>query len=119
VKYSTGGAGETGGLDQPNSPLIDKASLGDLLLPDGTASPELLKMNSFVCSRLMPRLYRHGGQRKKTTRVRWSSGQCHAIGLYRLRGTVRLPSQATSLRSSLSRMRESHTHGERSLSKKG
>jgi len=33
------------------------------------------------------------------------------LGLYRLRGKVKYPTQATSRRSSLSRVRENRTHG--------
>ena len=76
----------------------------------GTASREFLKMDSFVYSRLLRWLYRRGGQRK-TRRIRWTSAQFHGMGLYRLRGTIRYPAQATSVRSSLSRVRENRTHG--------
>ena len=37
--------------------------------------------------------------------------QFHGMGLYRLRGTVRYPAQATPVRSSLSRVRENRKHG--------
>ena len=61
-------------------------------------------MDSFVYMRLLRWLYRRGGQRK-TRRVRWSNQQFWGMGLYRLRGTVRYPAQAASVRSSLSRVR--------------
>jgi RNA-directed DNA polymerase len=69
----------------------------------GTCSREFLKVDRFVYSRLTRWLYRRGGQR--TTRRVWG------MGLYRLRGTVRYPAQATPGRSSLSRVRENRTHG--------
>jgi group II intron reverse transcriptase/maturase len=76
----------------------------------GTSSREFHKMDSFVYMRLLRWMYRRGGQRK-TRRVRWSSQQFWEMGLYRLRGTVRYPAQAASVRSSLSRVRENRTHG--------
>ncbi len=76
----------------------------------GTSSREFLKMDSFVYMRLLRWMYRRGGQRK-TRRVRWSNQLFWEMGLYRLRGTVRYPAQAASVRSSLSRVRENRTHG--------
>jgi RNA-directed DNA polymerase len=76
----------------------------------GTSSREFLKMDSFVYARLVRWMYRRGGQRA-TRRVRWTAEQFHGMGLYRLRGTVRYPAQAASVRSSLSRVRENRTHG--------
>jgi RNA-directed DNA polymerase len=76
----------------------------------GTCSREFLKMDRFVYSRLVRWLYRRGGQRA-TRRGLWSSEQFWGMGLYRLRGTVRYPAQATPGRSSLSRVRENRTHG--------
>ena len=76
----------------------------------GTSSREFLKMDSFVYERLVRWLYRRGGQRP-TRRVHWTADQFHGMGLYRLRGTVRYPAQAASVRSSLSRVRENRTHG--------
>jgi group II intron reverse transcriptase/maturase len=76
----------------------------------GTSSREFLKMDSFVYERLVRWLYRRGGQRA-TRWVRWTAEQFHGMGLYRLRGTVRYPAQAASVRSSLSRVRENRTHG--------
>jgi RNA-directed DNA polymerase len=76
----------------------------------GTSSREFLKVDSFVYMRLLRWLYRRGGQRK-TRRVRWTHQQFWEMGLYRLRGTVRYPAQAASVRSSLSRVRENRTHG--------
>ncbi len=76
----------------------------------GTTAREFLKMDSFVYERLVRWLHRRGGQRA-TRRVLWTAEQFHGMGLYRLRGTVRYPAQAASVRSSLSRVRENRTHG--------
>jgi RNA-directed DNA polymerase len=76
----------------------------------GTADREFLKMDSFVYERLVRWLYRRGGQRR-TRRIHWTADQFHGMGLYRLRGTVRYPAQATPVRSSLSRVQENCTHG--------
>ncbi|HUI66364.1 MAG TPA: group II intron maturase-specific domain-containing protein [Bacteroidota bacterium] len=76
----------------------------------GTPSREFLKMDSFVYARLVRWMYRRGGQRA-TRQVRWTADQFRGMGLYRLRGTVRYPAQATPVRSSLSRVRENRTHG--------
>jgi hypothetical protein len=76
----------------------------------GTASREFLKIDRYVYARLVRWLYRRGGQRA-TRRVRWTAEQFQGMGLYRLRGTVRYPAQATPVRSSLSRVRENRTHG--------
>jgi hypothetical protein len=76
----------------------------------GTSAREFLKMDSFVYDRLVRWMYRRGGQRK-TRRIRWTAAQFHDMGLYRLRGTVKYPTHATPVRSSLSRVQENCTHG--------
>ena len=80
----------------------------------GTCSREFLKMDRFVYARLMRWLYRRGGQRPTRRSIR-TNEQFWAMGLYRLRGTVRYPAQATPGRSSLSRVRENRTHGLRGV----
>jgi hypothetical protein len=67
-------------------------------------------MDRFVYERLMRWLYRRGGQRTTRRSIR-TNEQFWAMGLYRLRGTVRYPAQATPGRSSLTRVRENRTHG--------
>ena len=76
----------------------------------GTCSREFLKMDRFVYARLVRWLYRRGGQRK-TRRCIWTAEQFWAMGLHRLRGTVKYPARAAPGRSSLSRVRENRTHG--------
>ena len=76
----------------------------------GTTSREFLKVDRFVYARLVRWLYRRGGQRPGRWE-NWTSEQFWGMGLYRLRGKVRYPAQAASVRSSLSRVRENRTHG--------
>jgi len=76
----------------------------------GTSDREFHRIDEFVVRRLRRWEHRRGGQR--TPRCRelpfdWY----HGHGLYRLRGTVCYPVQATPVRSSLSRVRENRTHG--------
>ena len=54
----------------------------------GTCRREFHKMDDFVYLRLVRWFYRRGGQRP-TKHAPWSSQQLFAMGLYRLRGTVR------------------------------
>src|SRR5262249_30227309 len=85
----------------------------------GTASREFLKVDRYVYARLVGWLYRRGGQRSGRWK-KWSSEQFWGMGLYRLRGTVRYPAQAASVRSSLSRVRgKPHARFERGLLKTG
>ena len=70
----------------------------------GTCRREFHRMDSFVYLRLCRWFHRRGGQRCARRRA-WTEQQLHEMGLYRLRGTVRYSAQATSIRSSVSRMR--------------
>jgi RNA-directed DNA polymerase len=60
----------------------------------GNAEREFNHMDSFVYRRLTRWLYRRGGQRARRS-VRWTSQSFWAMGLHKLQGTVRYPSQAT------------------------
>jgi group II intron reverse transcriptase/maturase len=60
----------------------------------GTADREFIRMDDFVYRRLVRWFYRRGGQRA-TKHAPWPRPQLHGMGLYRLRGTVRYPAQAT------------------------
>jgi RNA-directed DNA polymerase len=76
----------------------------------GTSDREFLRIDAFVVRRLRRWQYRRGGQRSPRRRelpFDWY----HGHGLYRLRGTVCYPVQATPVRSSVSRVRENRTHG--------
>lgn len=76
----------------------------------GNADREFNKMDAFVVQSLRRWQYRRGGQRP-TKRPPFTWDQLRGMGLYRLMGTVKYPSQATPRRSSLSRVPENGTHG--------
>jgi len=76
----------------------------------GNADREFNKMDGFVVKRLRRWQYRRGGQRA-TKRPRFTGQQLYGMGLHRLQGTVRYPTQATPRRSSVSRVPENGTHG--------
>ena len=75
----------------------------------GNADREFNKLDGFVYRRMRRWQFRRGGQRV-TRRNAWTSNQLHEMGLHRLQGTVCYPSQATSIRSSVSCVRENRTH---------
>ena len=75
----------------------------------GNADREFNKLDSFVFRRMTRWQHRRGGQRA-THQKAWTPDQLTAMGLHRLQGTVRYPTQATSLRSSLSCVRENRMH---------
>jgi hypothetical protein len=77
----------------------------------GTADRRFNAMDGYVHKRLVRWLWRRGGQRSKLRMEDWPSARLHGMGLYRLRGTVRYPTQAAALRPSVSRVREIRTHG--------
>ena len=60
----------------------------------GNADREFNKMDGFVYRRLRRWLYRRGGQRPGRA-IKWTSEGFWSMGLYKLQGTVRYPSQAT------------------------
>jgi RNA-directed DNA polymerase len=76
----------------------------------GNADREFNKTDGYVVQRLRRWQHRRGGQRP-TKRPKFTWDQLHGMGLHRLMGTVRYPTQATPVRSSLSRVRENRTHG--------
>ncbi len=76
----------------------------------GNADREFNKLDGFVFHRLRRWQRRQGGQRA-TRRKAWTGDQLHGMGLHRLQGTVRYLAQATLRRSSLSRVRETRSHG--------
>jgi group II intron reverse transcriptase/maturase len=61
----------------------------------GNADREFNKMDAFVYRRLTGWLYRRGGQRARRS-IKWTGQMFWAMGLHRLQGTVRYPSQASS-----------------------
>jgi group II intron reverse transcriptase/maturase len=76
----------------------------------GNADREFNKMDYFVLQRLRQWHYRRGGQRT-TQRPPFTGDQLYGMGLHKLMGTVKYPTQATPRRSSLSRVPENGTHG--------
>jgi group II intron reverse transcriptase/maturase len=76
----------------------------------GNAERKFNQLDSYVFTRLRRWMIRRGGQR--TGRVeKWTHDRFVGMGLYRLRGTVQYPAQATPVRSSVSRVQENCTHG--------
>jgi hypothetical protein len=76
----------------------------------GNAERKFNQLDSYVWSRLTRWMNRRGGQRTGRNE-KWTHERFVGMGLYQLRGTVKYPTQATSGRSSLSRVRENRTHG--------
>jgi hypothetical protein len=76
----------------------------------GNADRAFNKMDYFVVKRLRRWQYRRSGQRP-TKRAPFTGDQLHGMGLHKLMGTVKYPTQATPRRSSLSRVPENGTHG--------
>ncbi len=77
----------------------------------GNAEREFNRIDTYVDERLRRWHWRRGGQRARHASLAWSRARHHGLGLYRLRGTVRYPVQATPIRPSLSRVQETCTHG--------
>jgi len=76
----------------------------------GNADRKFNQLDSYVYRRLTGWMSRRGGQRAGRVE-KWTHDRFVAMGLYRLRGTVKYPAQATQRRSSVSRVRENRTHG--------
>lgn len=76
----------------------------------GNADREFNRMDSFVWECLRRWQSRRGGQRP-AKRPPFSGAQLSAMGLFRLLGTVKYPTQATPRKSSLSRVPENGMHG--------
>lgn len=77
----------------------------------GNAHREFHRIDDYVYYRLQRWQRRRGGQRTKFRFRKWPRTRYWGMGLYKLRGTVKYPVQATPLRSSVSRVRENRTHG--------
>jgi RNA-directed DNA polymerase len=77
----------------------------------GNADDKFNHLDTYVYHRLGRWLYRRGGQRRRFRARCWPQARLYALGLYRLQGTVRYPSQATVRRPSASRVPEIGTHG--------
>jgi hypothetical protein len=76
----------------------------------GNAERKFNQLDSYVYQRLTRWMQRRGGQRVGRVE-KWTHDRFVGMGLYRLRGAVKYPAQATQRRSSLSRVQENCTHG--------
>ena len=77
----------------------------------GNAEREFGHIDDYVYERLQRWHWRRGGQRARHCPGAWPDDRYYGMGLYRLRGTVCYPANATASRPSLSRVRETRTHG--------
>lgn len=77
----------------------------------GNADDKFNQIDDYVHMRIGRWLWRRGGQRRGFRARYWPQTRLHALGLYRLQGTVRYPSRATVRRPSVSRVPEIGTHG--------
>jgi group II intron reverse transcriptase/maturase len=77
----------------------------------GNADDKFHQIDDYVHARILRWISRRGGQRRRFRARRWPHARLYALGLYRLQGTVRYPSQATPRRPSVSRVPEIGTHG--------
>jgi len=78
----------------------------------GNSYAKFNQVDLHVHRRLLVWMEKRGGQRRAALRrADWTMDRLHGMGLYRLRSTVRYPSQATPIKPSVSRVREIRTHG--------
>ena len=77
----------------------------------GNADGQFNKVDGYVWQRMTRWQRRRCGQRRSFHQEDWPAERYHRMGLHRLQGTVSYPAQATSVRPSLSRVRENRTHG--------
>ena len=69
------------------------------------------QLDHHVRDRLNRWQWRRGGQRTRFRRSDWPHARYYGLGLHRLQGTVKYSAQATPVRPSLSRVRETRMHG--------
>jgi len=77
----------------------------------GNAEHMFSVTDTYVYRRIMRWFLRRGSWRTAFRAKDWPSARLHGIGLVRLWGSVRYPTQAAPVRPSLSRVREIRTHG--------
>jgi len=77
----------------------------------GNATRKFTALDSYVYGRLWRWHWRRGGQRSRHRYDQWPRSRYYAMGLHQLTGTVRYPANATPVRPSVSRVRETRTHG--------
>ena len=76
----------------------------------GNAEGKFNRVDSYVYRRVTDWMERRGGQRSRSYREEWPSERLHETGLYRLKGTVSYPTQASPVRPSVSCVRETRMH---------
>jgi len=77
----------------------------------GNADDKFNQIDDYVYRRIRKWMRRRGGQRTRFRRNRWPRQRLYRMGLHRLMGTVKYPTNATPRRPSASRVRENRTHG--------
>lgn len=78
----------------------------------GNAEREFNRIDEYAYRRVIRWMQRRGGQRERHRWDQWPRERLHKeFGLYRLRGAVNYPVHATPRRPSVSRVRETRTHG--------
>jgi len=77
----------------------------------GNADRQFQALDTYVRDRLNDWQWRRGGQRTRFRYSDWPYTRYYGLGLHRLHGTVKYSVQATPVRPSLSRVRESRMHG--------
>lgn len=77
----------------------------------GNATRKFSALDRYVYARLWRWHWRRGGQRRRHRYDQWPRSRYYAMGLHRLVGTVCYPANVTPVRPSVSRVRETRTHG--------
>ena len=77
----------------------------------GNADARFNQIDAYIHERITRWLWRRGGQRPRFRRDQWPFERLFAMGLHRLRTSVRYPAHAAPLRPSVSRVREIRMHG--------
>jgi len=77
----------------------------------GNAERVFNRMDDYVYARLQRWHWRRGGQRARHRFAHWPCERYYGLGLHRLRGAVRYPVHATPVLPSVSRVRDTRTHG--------
>jgi len=77
----------------------------------GNADRQFNALDVYVYERLQRWHWRRGGQRARHRQREWPQTRYYEMGLLMLRTKVHYPAQATPVRPSLSRVRETRTHG--------
>ena len=77
----------------------------------GNADTKFNQLDGYVHKRIVQWLIRRGGQRPRFWAGRWPHERLFGMGLHQLRTRVKYPANAAPIRPSVSRVRETRTHG--------